>query len=205
VVLAGFTLLLYPIAAWVGRVGIRRFGRAVGPAQVVAAGSRSSLASIPALLEGAGSHLGFPDSLRGFVIPLSSATFKLSGPLGSPVQLFILAKLYGIELDPVTLVTFVLGIMLVSFGTPGIPSGGFMLRLPFFVAAGIPAEGFILTAALDAIPDIFKTVANVTGDMTVLTIVGSFTGGPPEQSVPQNPAASTHVGEALLPREGRAE
>jgi len=176
VLLLGFTLLLYPVAALVGKVEIRRFARAVAPAQLVAAGSRSSLASVPALLEGAGAHLRVPDSVRGFVIPLSSASFKLSGPLGSPFQLFILAKLYGVELDPTTVAVFVFGILLMSFGTPGIPSGGFTLRLPFFIAAGIPIEGFMLTTALDAIPDMFKTIVNVTGDMTVLTIVGRFAG-----------------------------
>jgi Na+/H+-dicarboxylate symporter len=175
-VLLGFILLLYGVAAAVGRVGIVRFARAMAPAQLVAAGSRSSLASIPALLEGAEEHLGYPESFRGFVIPLSSAAFKVSGPLGSPLQLFILAKLYGIELDPATVGVFVVGLMLLAFATPGIPSGGFTLRLPLFVAAGIPLEGFMLTTALDAIPDIFKTMANVTGDMTVLAVVGRFAG-----------------------------
>jgi Na+/H+-dicarboxylate symporter len=143
---------------------------------MVAVGSRSSLACLPALLEGAKEQLEIPDSIRGFVIPLSSAAFKLSGTLGSPFQLFILAKLYGVALAPTTVTVFVLGIMLVSIGTPGIPSGGFAVRIPFFLAAGIPLEGFLLTAAVDAIPDIFKTTVNVTGDMTVLTLVDRFAG-----------------------------
>jgi proton glutamate symport protein len=175
--LLGFILLLYLVASVVGRVPIRSFARAVAPAQIVAAGSRSSLACIPALLEGADEHLPTSKTLEGFVIPLSSATFKLSGPLGSPFQLFILAHLYGIDLDPGTITVFMAGILLMSFGTPGIPSGGFVVRLPFFMAAGIPVEGFMLTNALDAIPDIFKTTANVTGDMTTLTIVQRLVGG----------------------------
>ena len=172
----GFNLLLYPIASGLGRVPVAWFARAVAPAQLVAIGSRSSLACIPALIEGAEEHLRTPSALTGFVIPLSSASFKLSGTLGSPFQLFILAKLYGVELDPATVGVFMFGILLMSFGTPGIPSGGFVVRLPFFIAAGIPAEGFMLTAALDAIPDIFKTTVNVTGDMTVLSIVRRFAG-----------------------------
>ncbi|MBT8397639.1 MAG: dicarboxylate/amino acid:cation symporter [Gemmatimonadetes bacterium] len=172
--LLGFTLLLYPVSVLLGRVRLGAFARALAPAQLVAAGSRSSLAAMPALMEGAEEHLEHPDPIRGFVIPLSSTAFKLSGPLGSPLQLFLLAKLYGVSLDPATVVVFVLGIMLMSFATPGLPSGGFMLRLPWFVAAGIPAEGFLLLTTLDAIPDIFKTVTNVTGDMTVLAIVGRF-------------------------------
>jgi len=173
----GFTLLLYPLASFVGRVPVASFARAVAPAQLVAAGARSSLASVPALLEGAEQHLPASRKLQGFVIPLSSASFKLSGPLGSPFQLFILAQLYGVTLDVPTVLVFVTGILLMSFGTPGIPSGGFVVRMPFFVAAGVPIEGFLLTSALDAIPDIFKTMVNVTGDMTALVLVDRFAGG----------------------------
>src|SRR5437764_660155 len=42
-------VLLYPIVAVVARVPVPRFARAVLPAQVVAASSSSSLASLPAL------------------------------------------------------------------------------------------------------------------------------------------------------------
>jgi Na+/H+-dicarboxylate symporter len=179
-IFSGFTLILYPLASWIGRVRMADFARAVAPAQVVAAGSRSSLACIPVLIKGARTHLRLPASITGFVIPLSSASFKLSGPLGSPFQLFILAKLYGIELAPSTVVVFLLGILLMSFGTPGIPGGGYLVRLPFFLAAGIPLEGFMITTALDAIPDMFKTTVNVTGDMTALTVVNRFSSIDPE-------------------------
>jgi Na+/H+-dicarboxylate symporter len=67
-----------------------------------------------------------------------------------------------------------LGIMLVSFGTPGIPSGGLMIRAPFFLSAGIPLEGFLLTMAADTVTDIFKTTVNVTADMTVACMVSRF-------------------------------
>ena len=39
------------------------------------------------------------------------------------------------------------------------------------MAAGIPLEGVVILEAVDAIPDIFKTVLNVTGDMSAATIL----------------------------------
>ena len=54
------TILLYPFTAVAGRVSIPRFAKAVAPAQVVAVGSRSSLASLPALVAGGQQHLGLP-------------------------------------------------------------------------------------------------------------------------------------------------
>jgi Na+/H+-dicarboxylate symporter len=66
--------------------------------------------------------------------------------------------------------------LMLSFGSPGIPSGGFMISLPFYLAAGAPIEGVVLLRAVDAVPDIFKTVVNVTADMTAATIVERFDG-----------------------------
>jgi Na+/H+-dicarboxylate symporter len=137
--------------------------------------------------------LGLRESVAGFVLPLSSSVFKLSGTLGSPFQLFLLARLFGVELDPVTVTTFILGIMLVSFGTPGIPSGGIMIRAPFFIAAGIPLEGFILTMAADTLTDIFKTTVNVTADMTVACAVNRF-----DSEATASPAEDSGVGTANL-------
>ena len=51
-----------------------------------------------------------------------------------------------------------------------------MVTLPFYIAAGIPVEGVVLLKAFDAIPDIFKTLLNVTADMTVAAIVTRFLG-----------------------------
>jgi len=78
------TLLLYPVTAVLGRTSLARFARAVAPAQVVAVSTRSSLASLPAMVEGGQKHLALSESGTGFVLPLCVATFKLD--YGSPVS-----------------------------------------------------------------------------------------------------------------------
>jgi Na+/H+-dicarboxylate symporter len=70
--------------------------------------------------------------------------------------------------------------LLLSFTTAGIPSGGAFVSLPFYIALGIPVEAFTLFKVADAVPDIFKTILNVTADMTVATIVARFAS--PERS-----------------------
>jgi Na+/H+-dicarboxylate symporter len=42
---------------------------------------------------------------------------------------------------------------------------------PLFQAVGLPAEAIGLVLAVDAIPDLFATVLNVTGDMAATTFV----------------------------------
>ena len=54
------TLLLYPVTAFLGRAPTGRFARGAAPAQAVAIGTRSSLAALPALVEGGQPHLGLP-------------------------------------------------------------------------------------------------------------------------------------------------
>ena len=45
------------------------------------------------------------------------------------------------------------------------------IRAPLVVSMGIPVEGIGLLIAVDAIPDIFATTLNVTGDMVAAVLV----------------------------------
>jgi Na+/H+-dicarboxylate symporter len=83
-----------------------------------------------------------------------------------------LGHAFGIDLPLGTVLSFTLSILLLSFATPGIPGGnpGFS-PLPLFVAAGIPIQGPLVLDALDAIPDLFKTLLNVTADLSAATIL----------------------------------
>jgi Na+/H+-dicarboxylate symporter len=166
------TLALYPIVALASRTSMRRFAEACAPAQAVAVGTRSSLASLPALIEGARRVLGDRPGITGFVLPLAVSTFKLNTPIADLVGPLFLAQLYGIELTAAQIVTMTAVSVAMSFSNPGIPSGGlFVVTAPVMMSAGLPLEGIGLLIAADAIPDIFNTVINVTGDMAVATIV----------------------------------
>jgi Na+/H+-dicarboxylate symporter len=182
--LIGFTFILYPITALLGRVSMSRFAWGVAPSQAVAMGSRSSLATLPALMEGADKRLGVPTEVGSFVLPLAVSAFKVNRTISSPLKLLFLAHVYGITLDPGTVALFIPTVMLLSFSSPGIPSGGFLVTMPFYLAAGIPVEGIVLLKAVDAVPDIFKTLVNVTADMSVATIVARFVGMPAGAAAP---------------------
>jgi proton glutamate symport protein len=171
------TFLMYPIAMIVGKVSLRSFASAVAPAQTVAAGTRSSLACLPALVEGAEDELGIEPDVAAFTLPLSVSVFKLNLALTQPLHILFVATMFGMHLTPAFMVTFTATMILVSFTTAGIPSGGSFASLPFYLALGIPIEAFALFKVADAIPDIFKTVLNVTADMTVATIVARFSPG----------------------------
>jgi Na+/H+-dicarboxylate symporter len=173
-ILVVMTLLLYPFSALAGKVGIRRFAAAVAPAQTVAAGTRSSLASLPSLVEGAEQRLQMRSEVAEFVLPLTVTTFKMNYVISQPFKLLFLTSMLGLQLRPGFLITFMATVFLLSFTTVGIPSGGQLLTWPLLLSTGIPIEALVMLKVADAIPDIFKTVLNVTADMSVATIVNRF-------------------------------
>lgn len=173
-------LALYPVAVLGGRVPLRRFAAACAPAQAVAFSTRSSLASLPPLIEEAERTLKLPKRVSGLVLPLAVSIFKFSSPIARTAETLFVATLYGISLGPAEIVLLAGAIGLLSFYSPGIPSGGLFVMAPVYVAFGLPVEGIGLLLALDLIPDMFITVSNVTADMTVAVIVARRTEARPE-------------------------
>ena len=45
--------------------------------------------------------------------------------------------------------------------------GGMLLQVPLYASIGLPVEGIGIMIALDTLPDMFKTLFNVTADMLV--------------------------------------
>jgi proton glutamate symport protein len=170
--LVTLTLLLYVVVFLWARVSPRTFARAAAPAQLMAAGSRSSLASLPALIDGARRAYGDRPGITGLVLPLAVSTFKINTPVSELIGPVFLAHLYGIDLSFAQVLSMALMTIALSFSNPGIPSGGlFTIMAPIMMSVGLPLEGIALLIAVDAIPDLFATVANVTGDMAAATIV----------------------------------
>jgi Na+/H+-dicarboxylate symporter len=190
--LLAFTFALYPVGSVGGGVPVRRFARALVKPQAVAFSTRSSLASLPALMEGATADLRLSPAVSGFVLPLSVSTFKAHRTISDPLELLFLAHLYGITLDASQIATFFVTILVLSFSAVGIPSGGYSFKtLPAFLAVGIPLEGVVILKAVDVIPDLFKTLLNVTADMTAATVVARFVAGGTERAPDLAPEGSS--------------
>jgi Na+/H+-dicarboxylate symporter len=133
--------------------------------------SSSSLASLPALVDGARRQLRLPSSATGVVLPLAVSSFKLASPILWQAAAVFLARMYGVPIGPAQHLTVAATAMLISFSTPGIPHGWLLGVSPLVASMGVPPEGIGLLIAVDAVPDIFATVLNVTGDMAAAAIV----------------------------------
>ena len=167
--------LLYPVVALVARIPVRTFARAVLPAQLIAFSSSSSVASLPALVEGA-ETLNLSSRVSGFVLPLSVAMFKLASPVSWTIGALFVGWFYGIPLHTTQLATIAFAAVFLAFAAPGIPRGAFIMLTPLFLTIGLPAEGIGILIAVDAIPDLFSTVLNVTGDLAAAGIIDAVEG-----------------------------
>ncbi len=180
-------LPLYPVAGVLAGMSLRRFARAAAPAQAIALSSRSSLASLPALLEGAEGQLGLARSVAGFCLPLAVSTFKYCAPVTMLVGLLLAGRVYGIPVAPARLAQAAVLSVLASFAVPGVPGGGLLVAAPIFAAAGVPVEAIGVLLAADALPDMFRTLGNVTADLTVAAILGRGQAARPAASAVSTP------------------
>jgi len=162
--------LLYLLTARLGRVPLKVLAPALLPSQTIAFTSRSSLAALPVLLNDA-PKLGLSSSVSGFVLPLCASIFKLNSPITWPLGAVLVSQLYGVDFSGTNLVIFAIGSVILSLTVPGIPSGGFFVQAPLYLAVGLPPEGLGILIAVDFIPDLFKTTLNLTSYATTAILV----------------------------------
>lgn len=177
--------LQYPIAVVFGRIGLREFARAALPAQAMAFSSRSSMAALPAMITATRDTLKLPPQIPGFLMPLLTSTFRIGAGIGQTVPILFIAHLYGMTLGPSQLLTIAVTALLATFSVPGIPGGSIITMVPVLMAAGLPIEGVGILLGVDTIPDMFRTTANVTGDMAAAVVLGAR-----ESHAPSEPATS---------------
>jgi proton glutamate symport protein len=163
--------VLYPAAVIFGGVSLKTFARAALPAQAVAFSSRSSLACLPAMLEPVRERLGMPVAFSSFVFPLAVTLFRVGAAIAQVTGALFVARLYGVAIGPAQYAAIGVTTIVTTFSVPGIPGGSIIMMVPVLIAAGVPAEGVGLLLGVDTIPDMFRTTANVTGDVAAAVIL----------------------------------
>ncbi|WAC59341.1 dicarboxylate/amino acid:cation symporter [Brevundimonas sp. SL130] len=174
----GLILIIYVVATVWGRISLGRFARAVAPAQVVAVSTQSSLASLPVMIERARDWLGVPQTSAGLVLPLAVAVFRITSPVANLAVCLYVAQLNGVELSVGALIAGGLTAVAVSIASVGLPGqvSFFASVGPICLAMGLPLGVLPLLLAVEVIPDIFRTVGNVTADLAATRIVAGEDG-----------------------------
>lgn len=158
----------YALAVIAGGRNLFSFARALLPAQAVAISTQSSLASLPAMLDSA-RRLRVTPAVADFALPLSVAIFRATSPAMNMAVAIYVATLAGVELTPALLVAGVAVAFVISIGSVSLPGSiSFVISIgPIAIAMGVPVEPLALLVAVEMLPDIMRTLGNVTMDVAV--------------------------------------
>lgn len=159
-------LVLRPTPFW-------RFLVALAPVQVLAVSTQSSLACLPAMAERSIDVLRLPERIAGLVLPLAVAVFRMTSPAANLTVAIFIAHVYGVDPSATQWATAVFVAFAVSVASPGLPGQiSFIISIaPICLALGLPIQLLPILLAVEVIPDIFRTVGNVTADMTATALL----------------------------------
>ena len=171
---AGAVIMLvgYALAVLLARQPLGAFARAMLPVQAVALSTQSSLACLPAML-GATRRLGVREATADFVLPLAVAIFRGTSPAMNMGVAIYAAYLTGTPLSPFVLAIGVLVAFLVSLSSVSLPGTlSFVISVgPIASAMGVPIAPLALLVAVEILPDLMRTMGNVTMDVAVTAAV----------------------------------
>jgi len=173
------TALCY-VAVMVARAyPLGRFAAAIAPAQAMAAGSCSSMATTPVVIEVAVEKLGLPKDVVGLVIPMAVSVFRLGTVAHAVAAVLIAAHAAGIQPNLVQLALAGLAVILGSISGAGLPGAAVIYAIygPGIQLLGAPMAIMPLYVAVIALPDPVITMTTVTGNLTATTLVQRMLGG----------------------------
>lgn len=171
------TLAGYPLGIIAGRIAPGKFVRTMIGPQAVAISTRSSLASLPAMLTAARA-MGVRPQVADVALPIAVALFRATGPAMNVAVAFYVAHWLGLQpsIGQMIAATAVGAVM--SYGAVSLPGEiSFISSIaPIALALGVPIAPLALLVAVEMIPDIFRTVGNVTMDVAVTAAVDRSVG-----------------------------
>ncbi len=151
---------------------LAKFFREMIPVQLTAFSTSSSAATLPLTLSKATKDLKVPKNVAEFVLPVG-VTINMDGTgCYQAIAAVFIAQVMGIELSLAAQISIVLTALASSIGTPGIPGGSIIMLTVILSTAGIPMEGIALILGVDRLLDMCRTVVNVTGDVTIASVLG---------------------------------
>ena len=166
------TLAAYPMAPLLAGIPIGRFARDLIPPQAVAISTRSSLASLPAMLT-ASRAIGVREEVGDVTLPIAVALYRMTGPAMNVAVAFYVAHWLGLQPSIAQMIAATAVGAVMSYGAVSLPGEVSYISsiAPIALALGVPIAPLGLLVAVEMVPDIFRTVGNVTHDVALAAIV----------------------------------
>ena len=106
-------------------------------------------------------------------LPIAVALFRATGPAMNTAVAFYIAHWLGLEPTLAQMVAATAVGAVMSYGAVSLPGEVTYISsiAPIALALGVPIAPLGLLVAVEMVPDIFRTVGNVTHDVTLASIV----------------------------------
>lgn len=155
---------------------IGRFAAAIAPAQAMAAGTSSSMATTPVMLEVALRRLRLPEDVAQMVIPVAVSIFRVGTVANAVPAVLVAAHAAGIEPGLGQLVLAGAAVVLASVSAAGLPGAAviYAFYAPGLQLLGAPMAVMPLYIAVIALPDPIITLTTVSADLTAVTLVARW-------------------------------
>jgi Na+/H+-dicarboxylate symporter len=174
-----FWIVVYSLVAYVagGSRGLKAWWSNVLYPAIVALGTCSSVATIPAELQAA-EKAGVPKDIKELVIPIG-ATIHMDGTaISGIIKIAFLFSLFNMSFfNPAAITTAVAIAVLNAVVMAGVPGGGYAGELFIISAYGFPLEAFPLIAMIGTIIDAPATMVNSTGDFAASMLIARLIHG----------------------------
>jgi Na+/H+-dicarboxylate symporter len=166
------TAVAYPVAMLGGRTRLGSFARAMLPVQVVAFSTRSSLACLPLGIEAARA-IGVRETAADVAMPLAVALMRNSSSTSAVFYGAYGATVYGLPHGLALLALAGVVKTLMEIGSVGIPAQATLAATaaPALALLGIPPAFLAIVIVAETLPDMIKTVCNITWDVAAATVV----------------------------------
>ena len=170
-VLVFLAAVYLPCVAMIARLSPLRFLRAAYPSMLMGFSATSSMAALPMMLDAADRELQIPRPVSGFVLPLAATINRGGSAVFQAIAVVFIARLYGIPFGFGEMLAAGAAVFLSSLTVASVPSASVISMVPAFQSTGLPVAGLSILLGLDRIPDMFRTMTNVTGHLTTAVVV----------------------------------
>jgi Na+/H+-dicarboxylate symporter len=107
------------------------------------------------------------------VLPLAVSIFRITSPCANVAVVLYCGHLYGMDHTALAYLGALLAALVAAVSTGGLPGSITFLAacVPIANAMGVPIAVLPVLLAVELVPDVFRTLGNVTADLGVTAIL----------------------------------
>jgi proton glutamate symport protein len=170
VALFAFLIFVLLPVAWIFRIPVKSFIRAVSEPATIAFATSNSESALPSAMESM-EKFGIPRKIVAFVIP-TGYSFNLDGTtLYLSLASIFVAQAAGIDLPIQKQIVICVTLMLTSKGVAGVSRAALVILMGTVVSFGLPVEPIFIILGIDVLMDMARTSVNVIGNCLATAVI----------------------------------